>query len=259
LGDFFAGLFWFLPLIAGLVMAVVLVGLVGWPMMYATISAEGSDSFDALSRSYSYVYQSPWHYFWYSVVALVYGAVLVFFVGLMGSLTVYLSKWGMSQNPLADAFNREPSYLFLWAPESFGWRSLLLEGSAYAAPDQDTFKDWHFWNYAGAFLVAGWLYLVFLMILGFGYSYFWTAGTLIYLLMRHHVEDTELDEVYLEEDEGDETYMPSPQPGAAPATPSGPSITMVEAPTLKNPSVPPGSPSSGHPGGGDGNPPAAGS
>src|SRR5262249_34831490 len=53
-----AGLGWPLILRAALAMAVVLVGLVGWPMMYATISAEGSDSFDAISRSYSYVYQS---------------------------------------------------------------------------------------------------------------------------------------------------------------------------------------------------------
>src|SRR5205807_3874845 len=43
-----AGIGWFLVLLAGLMMAIVLVGLVGWPMMYATISAEGSDSFDAI-------------------------------------------------------------------------------------------------------------------------------------------------------------------------------------------------------------------
>ena len=35
------GLGWPLVLIAGLFMAFILVGLVGWPMMYATISAEG--------------------------------------------------------------------------------------------------------------------------------------------------------------------------------------------------------------------------
>ena len=50
------------------------------------LSAEGSDSFDALSRCYSYVLQKPWSYIWYAAVALVYGAIVVFFVGLMGSL-----------------------------------------------------------------------------------------------------------------------------------------------------------------------------
>src|SRR5262249_58778459 len=91
------GLGWPLVLLAGLAMAVVLVGLVGWPMMYGTISAEGSDSFDALSRSYSYVYQSPWNYMWNCLVAVGYGTVVVFFVGFMGSMVIYMAKWGVSQ------------------------------------------------------------------------------------------------------------------------------------------------------------------
>ena len=66
-----------LPLViaAGAVMAVFLVGLVGYPLMYTTLSAEGdsSDTFDALSRSINYVYQAPWQYIWYSLVAVVYG------------------------------------------------------------------------------------------------------------------------------------------------------------------------------------------
>ena len=48
----FLGAFvWPLVLVAGFVMALLLVGvLFGWPLMWGTISAEGSDSFDALSR-----------------------------------------------------------------------------------------------------------------------------------------------------------------------------------------------------------------
>src|SRR5262249_39718567 len=127
LGDLIAGLFWPGILVLGLIMAVVLVGLVGWPLMSATISAEGTDSWEAGSRSYSYVYQKPWHYVWYAVVAISYGAVLVFFVGFMGSLMVYLGKWGVSNTPGLSAVGREPSYLFVYAPKSFEWRALLLQ------------------------------------------------------------------------------------------------------------------------------------
>ena len=67
-------------MLLGFGQAVLLIGLVGYPLMYATVSAEGSDTFDALSRSYNYVFQSPWNYIWYSLVAILYGAVLVFFV-----------------------------------------------------------------------------------------------------------------------------------------------------------------------------------
>jgi hypothetical protein len=232
------GLFWWLVLSAGLIMAIILVGLVGWPMMYATISAEGSDSFDALSRSYSYVLSNPWHYLWYSLVALAYGAVVVFFVGFMGSLTVNLGKWGVS---LADIrSDRDPAYLCIYAPTSFGWRDLLLAGGneVITASGEPVHRDeWYLYNKIGAGMVAFWLYLVFLMVVGFGYSYFWTASTIIYLLMRRKVDDTEMDEVYVEEDETEEAYsMPITTSASAAPSPGGTTpLSMVEAPPNPKP------------------------
>jgi len=234
LAELWDGLLWFIPLTLGLLIAFVLVGLIGWPMIHATLSTEGSDSFDALSRSYSYVYQKPWHYLWYAVVALTYGAIVVFFVGLMGSLMVYLGKWGVGLTPGTNYFNRDPSYLFVFAPTSFGWRELLLQGSPITDPSSPGFTGR---NYIGAGLVAVWLYLVFLMVIGFGYSYFWSASTIIYLLMRRKVDDTELDEVYLDEDDSEDAYTPSltPAPAAppAPAGAGGAQLQMVESPTLR--------------------------
>jgi hypothetical protein len=257
------GLGWPLVLLAGLIMAVILVGLVGWPMMYATISAEGSDSFDALSRSYSYVLTNPWQYVWYSLVALAYGAVVVFFVGFMGSLMIYLGKWGVGLNPAVRAY-RQPEYLFIYAPTSFGWRELLIKGSTVVdvngQPLPGNQLEW--WNHVGAGMVAFWLWLAFLMIIGFGYSYFWSASTIIYLLMRRKVDDTDIDEVYLEEDEGEETYKAPAMPSATPSGPGespgagGQTLTMVEAPSLKTSSPTSSSPPSGTSGPGDGNPPS---
>ena len=55
-------------------MTLLLVGLVfGAPLMIPTICVEGTDSFDAISRSMSYVYARPWRYIWCKLVALVYG------------------------------------------------------------------------------------------------------------------------------------------------------------------------------------------
>jgi hypothetical protein len=257
------GIGWPLVLLAGLIMAVILVGLVGWPMMYATISTEGSDSFDALSRSYSYVLTNPWQYIWYSLVALAYGAVVVFFVGFMGSLMIYLGKWGVSQTPFISNAHREPEYLFIYAPTSFGWRELLIQGSTVVDINGNPLpgNTLYWWNSMGAGMVAFWLGLAFLMIIGFGYSYFWSASTIIYLLMRRKVDDTDIDEVYLEEDESEEAYKAgAPVPSGAPA-PAGASaaggqpLTMVEPPTLKTPA--PTSPHSGALGGDEGNSPGA--
>jgi hypothetical protein len=253
LGDIFAGLFWPVVLILGFIMTIVLVGLVGWPMMNATISTEGSDSFDALSRSYSYVYQAPWQYAWYSLLAIVYGAVLVFFVGFMASSLVFLGKWGVSNAPgLAKAdpkYDREPSYLFIYAPTSFGWRDLMISSSRFAksteavTPSGEIVKHWEFteeyenslgfFNRLGAGLVAIWIGLLFLLVVGFGYSYFWTVSTIIYFLMRHYVDDTDLDEVHMEDEGLEDPFLkppPSaPEAAAPPAKPGTISLTVVEA------------------------------
>jgi hypothetical protein len=242
LGDLLAGLLWGGLLIFGLVMAIVLVGLVSWPLMSATVSAEGTDSWEAVSRSYSYLYQRPWHYIWYSLVAIAYGAVLVFFVGFMGSLTAYLSKWGVAQTPGIQRVDRDPAFLFAFAPQSFGWRPLLMHGATVNGADvvqdgqvlrnryQEYLGTFRWYNYIGAGLMAIWLGLLFLLVLGFGYSYFWSAGTIIYLLMRRNVDAAELDEVYLEEEEHEGPYTPAPAPEAKSAA----SLPMVESPTLRS-------------------------
>jgi hypothetical protein len=296
-GDIFiAGILYPLVLVAGLVMALVLVGLVGWPLMAATISTEGTDSWEAVSRSYSYVFQAPWHYIWYGVVALAYGAVLVFFVGFMGSMLVYLGKWGIEQAPLNRVWNREPYYLYVYAPESYQWRELLLHGGTAAGKaggeelvsngviNQAAYNQYvdgmTFYNKVGAFLVSIWLYLLFLMILGFAYSYFWSASTIVYLLMRRKVDDAELDEVYLEDEDQDDFYKETPKPAGtagAPGSGAGGPVTMVEPPSLRmptpsstSPHAPPTQPGPAtpvqtqpaapppetSPPGGDGNPPA---
>jgi hypothetical protein len=184
-------------------------------------------------------------------VAIAYGAVLVFFVGLMGSLAVYLSKWGVAQTPFTRMVDREPSYLFAYAPTSFGWRELLLQG---ATTDQGaplvnevgaidpgayshyvTSPSFKWYNQIGAALVSCvWVMLVFLFVIGFGYSYFWSSSTIIYLLLRRKIDDAEMDEIYLEEDDQEPSYTPStpPAPSGAPSTPG---MTMVEAPSLRPP------------------------
>jgi hypothetical protein len=273
-GEIVNGILWPIILVLGLLMAVVLVGLVGWPMMSATISTEGTDSWEAVSRSYSYIFSAAWHYIWYSVVAILYGAIVVLFVGFMGSLTVYLGRWALAQTPFSSKLNREPSFLFVYTPTSFGWRELLLtdgrlEGQPLvsngeinaAAYDKYTGRDTSYdgpdrmkwYNQVGAWLVGFWVSLFFLMIVGFGYSYFWTASTIIYLLMRKKVDDAELDEVYLEEEEHDGFFTPPKPTAPAPPPPTAPvgkttsSLQMVEAPSLRLGATQPGQPASAPP------------
>ena len=57
----------------------------GFNLMYPTIAVEGSDSFDAISRSFSYIYARPWRMIWYTMVAIVYGALTFLFVRVCSS------------------------------------------------------------------------------------------------------------------------------------------------------------------------------
>ncbi len=87
----------FLPLLAGLVMMLILVGMaLGWPLMITTVAAEGEDSFDALSRSYSYVYQRPFRYAAYVLLAWGIGIVGLILVRLLSEVVIHLAAWGMS-------------------------------------------------------------------------------------------------------------------------------------------------------------------
>jgi hypothetical protein len=241
-GDVADSVAWPFLILLGFGQAVLLIGMVGYPLMYATISAEGSDTFDAISRSYNYVLQSPWSYIWYSFVAVAYGCVLVFFVGFVGSMVVYLAKWSVAQNAATEYFvSRRVDNLFVFAPTSFGWRDLLVSVPALesgAGPAEMTAymkNNFYAWNYFSAFFVSMWIILIFLLVIGFAYSYYFTAFTQIYFLMRRQVDDTDMEEVYLEEDEPSEPLLP-PKPATPPASPpGGASLPVVEAPSSPPP------------------------
>lgn len=70
-----------LCLLSGFIMMLVAIGAtIGSPLFFPAVAAEGTDSFDAMSRGFSYVYSRPWHFGWYQLTAAVYGWICVTFV-----------------------------------------------------------------------------------------------------------------------------------------------------------------------------------
>jgi hypothetical protein len=57
------------------------------------VAAEGTDSFDAMSRGFSYVYSRPWHFAWYQAVAGVYGWICITFVMTFTVVMCYLGVY----------------------------------------------------------------------------------------------------------------------------------------------------------------------
>jgi hypothetical protein len=186
-GDVLLGLLWIVPLLLGLGMALILIGGVpGWPLMYATISTEDSDAFDGFSRSYSYVYNRPWHFLWYAVVAMIYGSVVIFFVITVASLVLYLALWAVSTGGgFKDTVNI-PEDL----PAFFTWINQF--GS----------------NFVGELLAMLWMQFWAVLVHGFVYSYFWTSVTIMYFLLRQSEDAVELDVVSLPEDYQSPSELP---------------------------------------------------
>lgn len=156
----------FVPLIVGLLNAVILLGLAAaWPLMVATVVVEGEDFFDAVSRSYSYVNQRILRYAGSVAVIGAMGFVGLTFFSLFVAVTLSLADWSLG----------------LGAPAEVGFRFLrpeTVDGSGLSDVGR-------FWNAAVEFFVAGW-----------AYSYFWSAAALIYLALRRDVDGNEIHDIH---------------------------------------------------------------
>jgi hypothetical protein len=188
-----AGLIWPLVLIAGFLMALLLLGLVfGWPLMWATISTEGTDAFDALSRGYSYTFQRPLRYLFYAVVAAIVGGLGWLLVRNFASGIIWMGYWAAS---LGCGSARIESIMGAGEP---------LQGLAWA----------------GAGLVHLWTGCVKLLAVGYLFSFFWNASSCIYLLLRRDVDHTQMDEVFLDADASEDATPFPPIGGDASDTPA---------------------------------------
>ncbi len=154
----------FLPLLAGLVMALILLGLAaGWPLMIVTVAAEGEDAPDALSRAYSYVNQRLARYATHAAVAWGIGAVALGLVIAFARVVLGLADRGVA---------------------------LGMPARPVATDLSETVR-------------GGWALLVGLLVHAWIYSYFWSAASILYLILRRDVDGAEWHDVYQPEHEAD--------------------------------------------------------
>lgn len=184
-GEILMGIFALFAFIAGAIVAVLLIGTVaGFNLMFPAVAYDGSDCFDAMSRSLSYVYSRPWRMAFYSSIAAVYGAICYLFVRFFAFLLltatyvsldigIYKEIEGISK---LERIWARPAFLNLLGPDQV---------VALSRP-QD---------------IAGWIiYLLVLLVIGlvvaFIVSFYFSANTIIYALLRNRVDDTAIEDVY---------------------------------------------------------------
>jgi hypothetical protein len=242
IGPIFVGIPFILALGAGFVMALVLIGLFGgFNLMYPTIAVEGSDSFDAISRSFSYVYARPWRMLWYTAVAVFYVAITYLFVRIFVWLTLVLTHAAVGLGFFRYGNNALPMWQTMWPAPDY----LHL-------PFQIDFTSLNSGASIGAWFVALWVYIVMAMLGAYALSAYFSANTIIYYLMRREVDATEMDDVYVEQIEEEFAEGAPAEPGAATTT-QGTQTTVVTAeqptdviatPPPAQPEVPPATPDS---------------
>jgi hypothetical protein len=219
IGPILIGIFFVLALIAGFAMAVVLLLVGGFNLMYPTIAVEGSDSFDAISRSFSYLYARPWRLGFYSAVAIIYGALTYQFVRLFIFLMLLLTHKFVGMGIYLHAENSAPLWTTMWPnPGTAARLSYDVDYMALTGPEA-----------IGARLISCWVYLTIAMLGAFAISFYFSANTIIYYLMRREVDATEMDDVYLEQVE-DEFSDAVPEVAAVSAPPTASGLDVGAAP-----------------------------
>ncbi len=183
--DIVAAVLFGLWLVGGLVIALILIGLTGGAnLLYPAIAVEGTDAFDAISRTFHYVFFRPWQLVFYNLVALIYGAITYLFVGLVVFLVMsvvhrFTGVWVTEALPGArthfDAILPRPqidqlAYEVDWS---------RLDASAKVA----------------AALVYVWSLLLVVMVAAYAISFYCSVNTWIYLLLRRAADGEDFDMV----------------------------------------------------------------
>jgi hypothetical protein len=237
---FVAALAWPFVLMLGLLMAILLLGaLIGWPLMWATISVEGTDAFDAISRSYAYTYQRPWRLLWYVLFVGILAIVSMFVVKVFASTAIALGDWSVDWGldepsmdrvvrhddrpdgstvaplaPPADLTDAAGDVRAAQADEADGAAdSILLAGARRAV---------YFWKSLMAALAAG-----------YQAGFLWASAIGVYLLLRHDIDSVQMNEVYVEQD--DEYGLPPLEAETATGVPDVSTNSAARPADIANP------------------------
>jgi hypothetical protein len=235
-----------LAILSGFIMTLISVGTVtGLPLFAPAVAAEGTDSFDAVSRGFSYVYSRPWHYIWYQMLSAAYGYVCIGFVIVFAIGMCHLGiEAGAQGFELSGAWKKgefhkiaNASWSLILSEEHKGcgkyeWDPISMAkgphpygrlqnlsnhivGVDYKDAGVEDGKGLH---HFASFAVTFWLAITLGLALGYVVSFFISQQTMIYYILRKKVDGIEMNEVFEEsEEEAKPAELPKPAAPSAPA------------------------------------------
>jgi len=192
IGELIMSIFMFLAILAGALLAIISIGAIGgFNLMFPAVAYDGSDCFDAISRSMSYVYARPWRMAFYTAVALIYGAICYIFVRFFAFLILFITHLFLGVGIFVDNSSKEVDKLSaLWPESNFG----ILVGPI-------SFANANFTESVAIVITYIWLLIVVGLVISYIISFYFSANTIIYSLMRQRVDGTNFDDIYTLPDE----------------------------------------------------------
>jgi len=196
-------------LLIGLLLVFLLSGTIaGAGLMLPAVAYEGSDGLDAISRSFMYVFNQPWTMLLYTLTATVWGTISYLLARLF-VFGVMIVTYGLLYLGFSCRVGGTERLACIWPRPQF----LNLAG-----PDIETAINWS--QSVASFLIHLTTLFIVGLVVAFVISFYFSACTIIYALMRNGVDKVGTDEIYIQLDEIRDEAVP-PKPGASAPGASG--------------------------------------
>ena len=168
-----------------LIVFLGIVGIIGFILMFPAISSEGSDAFDAISRAYSYVLSRPLHFLSLFITIIICGTIVSFVAGYGACLVMQTSYFTVGLG-MGGKLNEIRAFI----------AGLSGAGDTITSLNPMSMR-------IAALLLMLYIVLIKMAVGSIIVAFAGSASTIAYLIMRKDVDDTEMDDIYVEENEED--------------------------------------------------------
>lgn len=241
-GPVIMGLFFVLAALSSFIAVVLMIGtFFGSAFMWPTIAMEGTDAFDAISRSFNYFFARPVKTLWCWIVACFYGVIAAAIVAALVYVVLALALGSVG-------FGMGSSFTVIGMCFGTGasGTSMPVGGTCCGAVGASC------WDQTAAVLLLRIVWITaWVLVLGYIVSFKISACTAVYAVLRREVDGTPMAEVYDPEPEEETPPIPAAAPKPEPAAETKPEpateaksepAPAPQAETPQQPATPPTQP-----------------
>ncbi len=165
----------FVGLVVGLILVVLALAV---HLFTASIAAEGTDAFDAVSRCFAYVSSRPWQVLGYAGAALVYGAITFLVVGGVVALGAWVCDKALSAWVLGETWAGGPEQVVTGD-----------DGARVVVPHGGT-------TWLASWLIHLWRNMLLAVPAAYAVSFYFSAAVQVYLLVRESADGSAMSDCY---------------------------------------------------------------